>query len=80
MEISSVKRSVVSSAYWDIFTIDLRYVRPLMLSFEWMWMASSSAVKMYNGIDSAQPCLNPRCIGMKAVIQPFTFTELIVSV
>ena len=80
MELSSANTSVVSSAYWEIFTIDLGYDKPLMLSFERICMASSLAVKMYEGMDSAQPCLKPHWIGIKAVIQPLTFTELIVFV
>ena len=51
--------------------------RPLISGLERICIAKISAVRMYNGIDRAQPCLRPRSRGIKDVSHPFTFTELV---
>lgn len=77
-DLSSRKKRVVSSVYCDSLTSCLfsGSQSPLISGFDLMCVTMISAVKMYRGIDMAQPCLRPRSRGMKDVGHPLTLTEL----
>ena len=55
IELTSERNKVVSSAYCEILTVPCECEKPLMRGFMRIWVGRISAVRMYKGIERAQP-------------------------